>query len=198
LYKAHRTTPRMVIKEGHEASRAVYFRHMASAKFCVAAAGFGFSTRAYEAACAGCIPLVMQDGIEQAFEDLLPWPLFSMRTNDSLGAIATLPSVLDAVPDASVETMRRVLRCVWPRFLWLRHDDGAQTPLPNPSALLRFDAFESIMWTLRKRLRADIGWPSDWEDGCRAVEQYFAQRPPGVHGAWGPWKNHQPAAAAAA
>ena len=87
----------------------------------------------------------MQDGIEQAFEDLLPWPLFSMRTNDSLGATATLPSVLDAVPNASVETMRRVLRCVWPRFLWLRHDDGAQTPLPNASALLRFDAFESIM-----------------------------------------------------
>jgi hypothetical protein len=52
---------------------------MGSSKFCVAAAGFGFSTRAYEAALAGCIPLVMQDGIEQAFEEpstflMWAWP----------------------------------------------------------------------------------------------------------------------------
>ena len=136
----------------------------------------------------------MQDGIEQAFEDLLPWPLFSTRTNNSLGAIAALPPALDAVPNASVEAMRRVLRCVWPRFLWLRHDEGAQTPLPGASDLLRFDAFESIMWTLRKRLRRDIGGPPEWDEGCRAVEQYFAQQPPGVRGEWGPWQNHRKAA----
>ena len=87
LFKTHRNTPRIVIKEGHEADREEYFANMAGSKFCVAAAGFGFSTRAYEAALAGCAPLVMQDGIPQAFEDLLPWPLFSLRLNDSLAQI---------------------------------------------------------------------------------------------------------------
>ena len=44
----------------------VRLRGRCGSKFCVAAAGFGFSTRAYEAAAAGCVPLIMQDGILQA------------------------------------------------------------------------------------------------------------------------------------
>jgi hypothetical protein len=152
----------------------------------------------------------------QAFEDLLPWGLFSLRMNQSLSAIASLPQTLGAVSDArirqlrevlfctsscppsygghrvllSTSSTRQVLFCTWPRFVWLRHDEGASTPLPGASDLLRFDAFESIMWTLRKRLRGDIGWPSDWADGCAAVEKYFATKPPGVHGEWTPWRNH--------
>ena len=191
LYKAHRNTPRIVVKEGHEANRETYFRNMCGSKFCVAAAGFGFSTRAYEAAAAGCVPLVMQDGIEQAYEDLLPWSLFSLRLNNSLSHITNLASTLDAIPDAAVRAMRSKLYCVWPRFLWLRHDPGARTPLPGASRLLKYDAFESIMWTLRKRLHKDIGWPPDWDEGCREVQRYFAERPDGFSGApWEPWKNY--------
>ena len=60
--------------------------------------------------------------------------------------------------------------------------------LPGQSALLNYDAFESVMWTLRKRLRRDIGWPTDWADGCRAVKKYFATAPPGTS-RWDPWRN---------
>ena len=148
-----------------------------------------FSTRAYEAAAAGCVPLIMQDGIPQAFEEVLPWALFSLRLNDSLAQIPTLAKTLDAFPEAKVREMRKLLRCVWPRVLWLRHDAGARTPLPDAEKLLNFDAFESLMWTLRKRLRKDIGWPPDWADGCAEVERYFAARPDGVTGAWAPWAN---------
>ena len=89
--------------------------------------------------------------------------------------------------------LRSVLYCVWPRFLWLRHDDGASTPLPGQAALLQYDAFESVIWTLRKRLRRDIGWPSDWADGCRAVRRYF-ETPPAGAARWEPWRNqpHEP------
>jgi hypothetical protein len=175
-----------VIKEGHEADTEHYFEHMSSAKFCVAAAGFGFSTRAYEAALAGCVPLVMMDGVEMAFEEILPWPLFSRRQNHSLASIAQLPATLAAVPDTQVRAMRSVLYCAWPRMLWLRHD-GAARPLPEQAKLLRFDAFESVMWTLRKRLHNDIGWPADWEEGCRAVTDYFATPPKGAPKEWKPW-----------
>ena len=193
LYKAHRNTPGIVIKEGHEADRERYFEYMSGSKFCAAAAGFGFSTRAYEASVAGCVPLVMQDGIEQAFEEILPWGDFALRMNDSLSAIPTLRQTLLAIPEERVKRMRSVLYCVWPRFLWLRHDDGASTPLPGQAALLQYDAFESVIWTLRKRLRRDIGWPSDWADGCRAVRRYF-ETPPAGAARWEPWRNqpHEP------
>jgi len=191
LYKAYRTRPETIlVREGHEANKEVYFERMSGSKFCVAAAGFGFSTRAYEAAAAGCVPLIMQDGIEQAFEELLPWGLFSLRMNNSLAAVTTLDKKLAAIPEEAVRLLRTTLYCTWPRFMWLRHDPGAATPLPGAESLLRFDAFESVMWTLRKRLRKDINWPSDWQEGCRAVERYFSAPPDGVSGAWEPWKNY--------
>ena len=110
LYKAHRTTPRIVIKEGHEANKEVYFENMGGSKFCVAAAGFGFSTRAYESAASGCVPLIMQDGIEQAYEDLLPWSLFSLRLNNSLAQIANLSKILETIPESQVRWI--ALDCV--------------------------------------------------------------------------------------
>ena len=190
LYKAHRNTPRIVIREGHEANKEAYFENFCSSKFCVAAAGFGFSTRAYESAAAGCVPLIMQDGIEQAYEDLLPWSLFSLRLNNSLAHIANLSAVLSAIPDEHVRALRSRLYCVWPRFLWLRHDEGARTPLIGAERLLKFDAFESIFWTLRKRLRGDIGWPPDWDEACHEVTRYFKQSPRGGPADWQPWKNY--------
>jgi hypothetical protein len=192
LFKAHRTTPRIVIKEGHEANREDYFENMCGSKyapafaisrmhahvrrmvsrmhahvrllvsrmharrFCVVASGFGFSTRALEAATAGCVPLLMQDGVEQFFEDILPWARFSLRMNNSLGAIGSLPQKLAAVPEDTVRALRSTLYCAWPRLLWL-DSASTSTPLPDAERLLKFDAFEMIMWTLRKRLRGDVG-----------------------------------------
>jgi hypothetical protein len=63
-------------------------------------------------------------------------------------------------------------------------------PLAGAQRLLNFDAFESIAWTLRKRLHHDIAWPSDWEEGCREVSRYFASNPLGS-GEWAPWANYE-------
>lgn len=62
--------------------------------------------------------------------------------------------------------------------------------LPAAEQLLKYDAFESILWSLRKRLRRDIVTPPDWDDACRAVRQYFANPPSGVGSSWEPWKNY--------
>ena len=43
------------MREGHEENRERYFELMSASKFCIAAAGFGFSTRVYEASVAGCV-----------------------------------------------------------------------------------------------------------------------------------------------
>ena len=49
---------------------------------------------------------------------------------------------------------------------------------------------DRIAWTLRKRLRKDIGWPSDWEDGCKEVTRYFENSPLGGQ-EWAPWANYE-------
>ena len=130
-----------------------------------------------------------QDGVEQAFYDVLPWNLFSLRINNSLTALATLDKTLAAIPQATIDAMRSTLYCAWPRLLWLRHDPGATSPLPGQSDLLRFDAFETVMWTLRNRLRGDAAMPRDWSHGCRAVRRYFRSPPAGIF-EWRPWQNH--------
>ena len=58
---------------------------MQQSKFCLAPSGMGFSTRMYESIAQGCVPLIIQDepvsntSVDQAFEDLLPYRLFSLR-----------------------------------------------------------------------------------------------------------------------
>ena len=59
------------------------------------------------------------------------------------------------------------------------------TPLPEQDRLLKYDAFESLFWTLRKRLRGDIQTPPDREEACAAVRDYFKRSARG----WGPWAN---------
>ncbi|KAL3907860.1 MAG: hypothetical protein SGPRY_010020 [Prymnesium sp.] len=41
----------------------------------------------------------MQDGIEQAFEDLLSWDTFSLRLNNSLAQIDNLDRTIAAIPE---------------------------------------------------------------------------------------------------
>jgi len=64
-------------------------------------------------------------------------------------------------------------------------------PLPGAQGLLKFDAFESLLWTLRKRLRNDMTWPSDWKEGCRAVRKYFEKSPHATVKEWAPWGNFE-------
>ena len=47
------------------------------------------------------------------------------------------------------------------------------------------------MWTLRKRLHNDIGWPPDWEEGCKEVSRYFANNPGLGSKEWKPWANYE-------
>ena len=41
------------------------------AQFCLAPAGYGFSSRQYEGVLVGCAPLVIQDDVEMAFEEVI-------------------------------------------------------------------------------------------------------------------------------
>ena len=88
-----------------------------------------------------------------AFEEILPWRRFSLRLNFS--DIPILPQLLARVPAAHVARLRRGLGCVWPRMLWLAPGLYEQRVSDDKTirAARPFDAFESTMWALRKRLQ---------------------------------------------
>ena len=157
VYRAHRRHPRFLIFTFDNGVQeklplVTHVSNYASAKFCLAPAGYGFSSRQYECVLVGCVPVVVQDAVEMAFEDVLPWGRFSLRLNFS--DLPILPQLLQAVPAAHVARLRRGLGCVWPRMLWLA--EGLYTKPtdtdPTLNAARPYDAFETTMRALRVRL----------------------------------------------
>ena len=133
-----------------------HVRNYATSKFCLAPAGYGFSSRQYECVLVGCVPVIIQDDVEMAFEEVLPWHRFSLRLNFS--DIPDIPEILARIPAAHVGRLRRGLGCVWPRMLWLgRHAPGLYDRQVEQDPTLRaaadHDAFETVMMTLRRRLK---------------------------------------------
>ncbi len=164
---------------------------MQESKFCLAPSGMGFSTRTYESIAQGCVPLIIQDEpvsnttVVQAFDELLPWHLFSLRLYQR--DIPHLEAILDGFPFEKWRELRRNLACVWPRVLWLNPDNeapgtqggddlraNATARLGAQSFLAGYDAFESVMHTLQRRVVRRAGKtppPLEWRtpaDSCKA------------------------------
>lgn len=112
-----------------------------------------------QAVLVGCVPILIQDGVEMAFEETLPWHRFSLRLNFT--DIPALPHILRLVPPAAVARMRRGLGCIWPRMVWLGEGLYRSAPAGQPDRLeddpvitgaRPHDAFAYTMVALRKRL----------------------------------------------
>ena len=117
---------------GLRAQPALSGRHCARLRFCLAPAGYGFSSRQYECVLVGCVPIIIQDDVEMAFEEVLPWHRFALRLNFS--DIPILPQLLARIPAAHVARLRRGLGCIWPRMLWLTPGLYAGAPLFDDAA----------------------------------------------------------------
>jgi len=166
-----------------------YLAVMQQSKFCLAPSGMGFSTRMYESIAQGCVPLIIQDepvsntSVDQAFEELLPYRLFSLRLTQA--DIPRLPEILDAFPADAWHGLRRNLACVWPRVLWLVADNEAPgrqvdaasrrstaTEMLGDQGFLRdYDAWTSLMTTLSRRAarrRNEAVPPFEWRTPARS------------------------------
>ncbi|KAF6261895.1 hypothetical protein COO60DRAFT_713350 [Scenedesmus sp. NREL 46B-D3] len=71
---------------------------------------------------AGCVPVIIQDDVYQAWEDLLPYPDFSVRLPKS--RIAALPELLAAIPDKDYLALRAGVARHWRAFVWSRGVGG--------------------------------------------------------------------------
>ena len=163
IYRAHRNDSRLLIMtfDNGVKEKVPFEKHVANyaeSKFCLAPAGYGFSSRQYECVLVGCVPIIIQDDVEMAFEEVLPWRRFGLRLNFS--DIPILPQILAKVPARHVARLRRGLGCIWPRMLWLTqglYSNRAIDTEPITTAARPHDAFETTMRTLRGRLLGSTG-----------------------------------------
>ena len=86
------------IYEGRRFSEDGMLAPMRLAKFCLAPTGHGFGVRLTHAMVAGCVPVVIQDGVRAPLDDVLPYWRFSVRVGQrNLDELErTLRSVLPA------------------------------------------------------------------------------------------------------
>ncbi|KAI8471154.1 MAG: exostosin family-domain-containing protein [Monoraphidium minutum] len=118
-----------------------YVSELRAARFCLAPYGHGWGVRLSEAVAAGCVPVIVQDGVQQPYEDLLPYAAFSLRL-----PTPGLPQLLDALAAVTPDHYSRLragLGAHWRAFLW------------GPAAGGR--AYEVTVASLRRRATAALG-----------------------------------------
>ena len=84
-----------------------YVENLAASTFCLAPTGTGWGRRVGLAAQFGCIPVVVQDSVRQAFDDVLPYDAFTVRFQES--DIPNIPDVLRAIPSRARGPARRAV-----------------------------------------------------------------------------------------
>eukprot|EP00198_Chlamydomonas_reinhardtii_P004447 XP_001693783.1 exostosin-like glycosyltransferase [Chlamydomonas reinhardtii] len=72
-----------------------YSRHLLTSKFCFGAMGGGHGQRQLQAALAGCVPVVIGDGVLEAWEPYLDWNDFGVRVAEA--DIPRLHTILGAI-----------------------------------------------------------------------------------------------------
>ena len=91
-----------------------YHGAMHNATFCGAFPGDGWSGGISSAVFAGCVPVIVMDGIEMPFENVLHYPSFSVRIKEA--DVPRLPEILRSIPKQKVEQLQAGLSLVRSRF----------------------------------------------------------------------------------
>jgi len=110
---------------------------MDAARFCAAPPGAGFGSRGSLAVARGCIPVLLGDGIEQAYAGWLDWARFSVRIADA--DVNRTMQLLRAIPAGEEARLREEAERVAWMFVW---DDSRER-----------DAFTAVMEYLGHQLR---------------------------------------------
>jgi len=160
---AAKSSPDVIVDEGAE----TYRRELATATFCGVFQGDGWSARLEDAVLNGCVPVVVMDDVDVAWEGYLDVDAIAVR--HPRREIHSLVETLRAIPPERIAKMRVAGARVWHRFAWLgyfaaerereraglvRLDDkfrDAET-LGKIAGVHGADAFETLLQVLRHRL----------------------------------------------
>jgi hypothetical protein len=127
---------------------------MRRSRFCVAPSGHGWGIRIVHAVAAGCVPVVIQDGVHQPYDDVLPYDAFSLRLPSS--DVANLDAVLRGVSDAELRALQAGLRRFHRAFLW--------APAMPDATAYPGEAYQWLIKSLHRRLHnilAGFGRPAE-------------------------------------
>ena len=92
-----------------------YIEDMMSSKFCLCPEGWhAWNPRPYQAVLLGCIPVLLSEEIELAFEEMIDYSKFMVRVHP--GDVSKLKSILEAIPEYEVEEMRKEMERIWRLF----------------------------------------------------------------------------------
>jgi len=100
----------------HEGPIAGYVEHIRSSRFCLAPSGYGWGIRLSQLMAQGCVPVIVQDGVSQPWEDMLPYEEFSVRIPQR--RIPQIAALLAAVPDETYLALRTGVARHWRAFVW--------------------------------------------------------------------------------
>ena len=115
---------------------------MRRSKFCLAPAGHGWGIRIVHAMASGCVPLIIQDGVHQPFDDVLPYHEFSLRLPQS--DIPRLDDILRSVSAGELLALQAGVKRFHRAFMWADADrDGAEG-----------DAYAWVVKSLHPRLQS--------------------------------------------
>ena len=102
-----------------------YNQDMMSSKFCLCPEGWhAWNPRPYQAVLLGCIPVLLSEEIELAFEEIIDYEKFMVRIKPS--HVSNLKNILEGIPDADVKAMQMEMEKVWRLF---SYEENGLAPL---------------------------------------------------------------------
>ena len=94
---------------------STYFRDMMSSTFCLCPEGWhAWNPRPYQAVQLGCIPVLLSEEVELAFEDMINYSRFMLRVRPT--DVGKLKSILLSVRPDEIAAMQREMEKVWRLF----------------------------------------------------------------------------------
>lgn len=113
------------------------------AKFCLAPAGHGYGNRISYAMITGCVPVIIQDGVRQPLDDVLPYWRFTIRLAQA--EIPRLETILRAVGSDELSSLQHHMKLYHHYFLWKNKELGADCGLAYQGVMnsLQLKAFVS-------------------------------------------------------
>ena len=94
----------------------LYHFQLSSSVFCGVFPGDGFSARLEDSLLHGCIPVIVQDGILLAWENVLDFSRFSVRLAED--DIPSMVEKLKAISEERRRAMWEVIRQIWQRWTY--------------------------------------------------------------------------------
>ena len=93
-----------------------YHDMLSSSVFCAVVPGHGYSKRMEESMINGCVPVLVQDGVHEAWENVMDYDAFSIRVRQA--DLHRMVDILEDVPAEVLAAKRREAKRVWRRFTW--------------------------------------------------------------------------------